>query len=266
MLPLGAKWNLRPSHRRLVAVIAAAMLGMRARGLVATQAELGQTLGVSARWVRELVTDLTAWGLLASEPTFVAYGKVHSQRANVYRLTTLAACVWRLVVPPGVGPLPAPVLGDRARAPARKKDPPIQKLSSGEILPEAANVPSGEPPPAESAEAELSGIRIGELVDEVVEQGSTPHISTPSERFELERRQAELAEQVRQREQERARRPVATPGLPSGELLEHVRTERDQQRTVRTNRPTAAPIEDRSLDDVIGEAWSSWTSRRGGSS
>lgn len=268
MPPTAAKWELRDRHRRVIAWLATAHIGFKAPGLVATCDELGQLTGHSGRWVRDVLADLTAWGLVHSAPTFVAYGRVTSQRANVYRLTTLATFVWRLVVPGAVGRLPEPVLGDRARAPGRKKLPPIQKLprteeSSGDHAPcQLAE------PPAEAPEREAAAQPVGELVRKPV----TDHRSEPpelarqrTEHEENHRRQTELLEQVREREE--ARRKPATPGELDEATLEHVRRERElHQRPPREQGPVRTPEPEDSLDAVLKRAWSSWGARRGGRS
>lgn len=116
LVPTSAKWNMRFAHDRVVSVFAGAIIGQKKRGVAVPYRELAALRTKSRRSVLQLkdrqlgtvIRELVSWGLLRATPVFVPYGRVTSQRANVYQLTTLAQHVFGLKFPPECLPLPDP--------------------------------------------------------------------------------------------------------------------------------------------------------------
>lgn len=110
--------KLRGARLDLLSWLVLVVVVMRRRGLVAKHAELGELTGLRERRAREIVFDLREAGLVVQSPTYDRFGAVESQRANVYRITKLAAYTFDL---PGVDhralPDHDPDVRPRVRAP-----------------------------------------------------------------------------------------------------------------------------------------------------
>jgi hypothetical protein len=149
-LPPGAKWNLRAKHYELLGVIAGATIGLKVPGVVATKAELGALLALGDYRIGELVADLRCWGLVHVLAVDAPFGRVTSDRANCYRLTTVAQQALRLVVPhklpePDADALAAP-RGRYAKKAAKRAPAAAQASAPLEIVEPAPEIDRGHAP------------------------------------------------------------------------------------------------------------------------
>lgn len=105
----GGKWRLRGSYLELLGWLAAAIVGLHGSAVRATHAELAELLDLCPRRVGDVIFALRTWGLVHATPSYVAQGKVTSQRASVYRLTRVFFWTFGLVPPAGhTAPEPEP--------------------------------------------------------------------------------------------------------------------------------------------------------------
>jgi hypothetical protein len=152
-LPIGARWNLRGKCVELLQVITAAMMAAGGReGVTATLDELAAAVKMKSRTqVGDYLHALQAWGLLVADPVYVPYGRVHNQRGNCYRITTLCALTYRLTVrvpkgSPACWKLPEPrLIEPRPKRVRRPAGAPAWVYLPGAVGSRAHEVPNGNP-------------------------------------------------------------------------------------------------------------------------
>lgn len=138
---LGHLWHMRGTIVIVLGWIVTAMQVMKRPGLRATHAELGALCGVGEDRIGQIMHELRRYGLVAQLPSFEAFGAVTSQRANVYRVTTLAFDTYALKLVRGTLPAPESVAPRIARA----------RQGRNELRPTPGDTPVEIPPSGESS-------------------------------------------------------------------------------------------------------------------